>query len=230
MIYAVIAAGGTGSRAEKELPKQYIEIGGKPVIIHTLEKFTAEKRFNRIILLCPCEWLTYTKELVDSCFGRGVITVIEGGQTRNATVMKAVDYIENNDGLYDDTVIVTHDAVRPFVTQSIISEHIKKIPFCEAIGTVIPATDTVILSNDGNNIDSTPKRSKVYQCQTPQSFKAKKLKELYNGLTDSQKSSLTDTCSVFTFSGEKVELVAGDTANFKITYPHDIKIAEALLK
>ena len=230
MVYAVIAAGGTGSRAENELPKQYVSIGGKPVIIHTLEKFMSENSFDGIILLCPADWLSYTSKLVEDYFGKDIITVTEGGQTRNDTIMKAIGYISSTDGLTDETVIVTHDAVRPFVTGKIIREHIERIKLCEALGTAVPATDTVILSEDGISVDCAPERKNVYQYQTPQSFKAKKLKELYEALTDSQKAALTDTCSIFTLSGERVELVMGDSLNFKITYPYDLKITEALLK
>ena len=230
MLYAVIAAGGTGSRAENELPKQYIKIGEKPILIHTIEKFIAEKAFRKIILLCPEEWLSYTEKLVESSFGKGIISVINGGNTRNDTIMKAIDFIESTDGLTDDTVIVTHDAVRPFVSSEIIQKHIKKAPLCNAIGTVIPATDTVVFSEDGLTAGNTPDRSKLYLYQTPQTFKAKKLQSLYRALDDTKKAILTDTCSVFTASGEGVDLITGDAVNFKITYPHDLKIAEALMK
>lgn len=230
MIYAVIAAGGTGSRAESTLPKQYTKLAGKPVIIHTTEKFVAEKSFRKIILTCPEAWLNYTKELIESEFGKDVIEIVAGGTTRNETIMKAVDFIKSTDGITDETVIITHDAVRPFVSGELIREHIRKAPLCNALGTVIPATDTIILSEDGISVNSTPERKTVYQCQTPQSFKAKRLKELYNKLSPAQKDTLTDTCSIFTVNGEAVELVTGDTINFKITYPHDLKIAEALLK
>ena len=230
MVYAVIAAGGTGIRAKKELPKQFIEVCGKPIVIHTLEKFEAVKEFRRIILLCPEEWTEYAKKLVDSHFEKSFIKVISGGQTRNDTIMKAIDFIAETDGLTDDTVIVTHDAVRPLVTGDIIRNHIDTIPFCDAIGTVIPATDTVIISKDGKKVKSVTDRGNVFQCQTPQTFRAKRLKMLYNSLSENQKKALTDTCSIFTVSGEEVRLVAGEASNFKITYPTDLKIAEALLK
>lgn len=230
MIYAVIAAGGTGSRAESTLPKQYTKLAGKPVIIHTTEKFVAEKSFRKIILTCPEAWLNYTKELIESEFGKDVIEIIAGGTTRNETIMKAVDFIKSTDGITDETVIITHDAVRPFVSGELIREHIRKAPLCNALGTVIPATDTVVVSENGLLADNTPDRSKIYLCQTPQSFKAKKLQSLYEALDDTEKAALTDTCSIFTVSGEKVELTEGDTINFKITYPHDLKIAEALMK
>lgn len=230
MLYAVIAAGGTGSRMGAEKPKQYINVGDKPIIAHTVQKFLDREEFRKIIVLCPVEWCDYTYELISKHCKSDSVAVISGGSDRNETIMNSVRYIESTDGLSEDTVIVTHDAVRPFVTNEIISSHIEKCRFYDAIGTVIPATDTIIESFDGLTVDGTPDRSKLFQCQTPQTFKAKRLKELYENLTDDQKAILTDTCSVFSVSGEKVYLVRGDVQNIKITYPYDLKVAEVILK
>ncbi len=229
MIYAVIAAGGIGSRMGSELPKQYITVGDKPIIAHTVQKFLDISDFRSVIVLCPAEWCEYTQKLLDEhCIGKAV--VIKGGADRNETVMNAVRYIESTDGLDEGTVIVTHDAVRPFVPPTVIGEHIEKSALYDAIGTVIPATDTIICSENGLTVTSTPDRSKLFQCQTPQTFKAKKLKELYENLSGDKKTILTDSCSIFTASGEDVQLVRGDVQNIKITYPYDLKVAEVVLK
>ncbi|MBR5826618.1 MAG: 2-C-methyl-D-erythritol 4-phosphate cytidylyltransferase [Clostridia bacterium] len=230
MLYAVIAAGGIGSRMGAEKPKQYITVGNKPIIAHTVQKFLDCGKFRRVIVLCPEEWCSYTDALLKKHFNNDCVTVIKGGSDRNETIMNSVSYIENTDGLDENTVIVTHDAARPFVTTEIIDRHIESSEIYDAIGTVIPATDTIIESYDGLTINGTPDRSKLYQCQTPQTFNAKKLKELYFTLTDEKKNILTDTCSVFSVSGESVHLVMGDVQNIKITYPYDLKVAEIILE
>ncbi len=122
MIYAVIAAGGIGSRmGNVEKPKQYLKIKDKPIIAHTVEKFFVNDKFRKIIILTPAQWVNYTKELLAKYLpANDKVVVIKGGDTRNETIMNAVRYIEETDGLDDDTVIVTHDAVRPFVTARII--------------------------------------------------------------------------------------------------------------
>lgn len=229
MLYAVIAAGGIGSRMGSEMPKQYIIVGNKPIIAHTVKKFLDCEKFRKVIVLCPEDWCDYTGKLLKQYCKDEKVIVIKGGSDRNETVMNSVRYIESTDGLSEDTVIITHDAVRPFVTAEIINNHIEKSGLYDAIGTVIPATDTIIESLDGLTVDGTPDRSKLYQCQTPQTFKAKKLKMLYESLTDDKKAILTDTCSVFSVSGEKVYLIRGDVQNIKITYPYDLKIAELIL-
>ena len=157
------------------------------------------------------------------------ITVIEGGSTRNETLMNAIRFIEKNYGLDDDTIIVTHDAVRPFVTHRIIEENIEAAKKYGATDTVVPATDTIVESKDGEVISQIPNRATLFQGQTPQSFNAKKLKELYESLTDEEKEILTDACKIFAMKGEKVYLVEGEVSNMKITYPFDLKVAATML-
>ena len=125
---------------------------------------------------------------------------------------------------------MTHDSVRPFVTHRIIEENIEKATEFDACDTVIPATDTIVRSDDNAIISEIPERSKMYQGQTPQSFKAKKLKELFEALSDEEKEILTDAAKIFVLKGQKVHLVEGEVSNIKITYPYDLRVAEALIK
>ena len=231
MIFAVILAGGTGSRmGSNDMPKQYLEIKGKPIINHTIEKFLPNPRFEKIIVLSPKKWVHHTKEIIRKYTGKtDRIAVIEGGDTRNETIMNAVRYIEENDGLDDDTVIVTHDAVRPVVTSGIIDGNIRYAVEYGATDTVVAATDTIVESVDKQTISNIPDRKMMYQGQTPQSFKAKKLKELYESLTDDEKDILTDACKIFSMKGCPVHLVRGEVHNIKITYPYDLRVAKALL-
>ena len=226
MIYAVMAAGGIGSRMGADKPKQYIEIGGKAIIAHTAEKFLKCERISKVIVLCPADWVDYTREI----FSETEVIVISGGDTRNETLMKAIDYIEETDGLSEDTYLVTHDAVRPFVTEEIINNNIEAMLRYGATGTVIPATDTIFQSVNGQIIDSIPDRSELYQAQTPQCFGALKLRELYQSLSDEEKDILTDGCKIYLLKGHDVHLVKGNVSNIKITYPHDLIVAEAILK
>ena len=232
MVYVVILAGGIGSRmGSVEKPKQFINIGGKPIIIHTVEKFMMISRFEKIIVLCPEDWIEYTDEIISKYIkNREKIVVLKGGDTRNETLMNAVKYIDEKGVLDDETVIVTHDAVRPFVTTRILKDNIESMDFCDACDTVVAATDTIVESFDGQTISQIPDRKFLYQGQTPQTFKAKKLWELYEALTKAEKDILTDAAKIFAIKGQKVHLVSGETYNIKITYPYDITVAEALIK
>ncbi len=231
MVYGVILAGGIGSRmGNVDKPKQYLLIGKKPIIVHTAEKFIINEVFEKVIVLCPAQWVTYTKDLFHKYLPENnSVVVIEGGKERNDTIMNAIRYIEETDGLDEDTVVVTHDAVRPFVTQRILEENVELARQGIACDTVIPATDTIVESLDGESIVSIPNRRNYYQGQTPQSFPAKKFKDMYETLSDEEKTILTDAAKVFVVKGERVALVKGETFNIKVTYPYDLQLAETLL-
>ena len=231
MVFAVICAGGIGSRmGNAEKPKQYLNVGGKPIILHTIEKFVVNEEFEKIIVLVPESWISYTKDIINKHLKRvEKVEVMAGGSDRNSTIMNAINYIEEKFGLDDDTIIVTHDAVRPFVTHRIIMDNIEAAVKVGACDTVIPATDTIVESIDGEKISSIPDRSKVYQGQTPQSFRAKRLKELYLSLTAEEKAILTDAAKIYLLKGEAVHLVSGEVFNIKITYPYDLTVAETLI-
>jgi len=229
--YGVILAGGVGSRmGNVEKPKQFIEIGKKPIIIHTIEKFVVNPAFEKVIVLTPKQWIPHTKDIVRKYVTLSEKTVvIEGGESRNETIMNAIRYIEQNGVLNDDTIIVTHDSVRPFVTHRILEENIKYAKEFGACDTVIPASDTIVESSNHTFITDIPERSKMYQGQTPQSFKAQKLRDVYQALSDEEKEVLTDACKIYVLKGEHVHLVDGEVFNMKITYPFDLRLAQAIL-
>lgn len=231
MLFAVICAGGIGSRmGNAEKPKQYLKIGNKPIILHTIEKFLVYDKFEKIIVLCPNSWISHTKELVNKYLKiNDKVVVLEGGKTRNDTIMNAIDYIEKEHGLDEETIVVTHDSVRPFLTYRIIEENIEATVKYGACDTVIPATDTIVESLDADKISSIPDRKFMYQGQTPQSFKAKKLKELFYSLTEEEKDILTDAAKIYVMKNEPIHIVQGEVFNIKITYPYDLRVAETLL-
>lgn len=231
-VYGVILAGGIGSRmGNVEKPKQFLEIGGKPIIIHTIEKFVVNPVFERIIVLSPRQWIRYTQDAIRRYLPRcASIDVIQGGATRNETIMNSIRHIEEHYVLDEETVIVTHDAIRPFVTHRILEDNVRFAREFGACDTVIPATDTIVESQDGARISSIPDRKAMYQGQTPQSFRARHLRDAYNSLTEEEKNILTDACKILVLKNQDVHLVEGEIFNIKITYPHDLRMAEALLR
>ena len=232
MVFAAVFAGGIGSRmGNSETPKQYLELGTKPVIIHTIEKFFINETIDEIIVLCPKAWVAHTRDLIKKHIPEGKkITVIAGGETRNGTLEKAIEFIETNYETNDDTVLVTHDAVRPFLTHRIIVENVDAALKYGACDTVIPATDTIVESADGKMITSIPERKRMYQGQTPQSFRLKELEKVLASLTEDEKAILTDACKIFSIKNKDVFMVEGEVFNIKITYPYDLKVAHTLLK
>lgn len=231
MIFVAVLAGGIGSRmGDTDTPKQFLNLGDRPILIHTIEKFVIMDEIDEVIVLTPQNFINHTKHLIkDYIPNNDKIVVIEGGKTRNDTLKNSIDYIYENHSVDDDSIIITHDSVRPFVTHRIIQDNIKTAKKCGACDTVIPATDTIVESRDGKIIKNIPIRDYFYQGQTPQTFKINKLNSLINDLTDDEKEILTDAAKIFVLKGEDVALVDGDVTNIKITYPYDLKLANTIL-
>lgn len=232
MIYAEILAGGKGTRMGNiNMPKQFLTLNSKPIIIHTIEKFILNDRFEKILVITPKEWINHTKDIIKKYIGSDErIIVVEGGKDRNESIMSGIRYLENTFGINDEDIIVTHDSVRPFLTHRIIEENIDAALKYGAVDTVIEAIDTIIQSEDGEFISNIPVRDTMYQGQTPQSFNINKLVGYYNELTDAEKMILTDACKICAISGDKVKIVKGELFNIKVTTPYDLKVANAIIQ
>ncbi len=234
MIFGAILAGGVGSRMNiVDMPKQFLPLGNKPIIIHTLEKMLLCQKFDYIYLGIHKDWIIYMEDLIHKFitdeYNKQRIYIVEGGANRNDTIMKIIDGIEEQFSADEDHIIVTHDAVRPFVTSRILNENIESAIKYGACDTVISAIDTIVVSTDKEKISEIPNRNNMYQGQTPQSFRISLLKNFYNELTLEEKKVLTDACKICVVKNYPVYLVEGEISNIKITTPSDYKIAQAII-
>lgn len=232
MVYAGILAGGQGKRMGRtELPKQFLNIGGKPIIIHTLEQFIICKKIDKIIIATPENWKSYMIDILNKYYQNCELNVISGGNTRNETIMKICEFIKE-DSKEKENIIVTHDAVRPFITQRIIEDNVEAMQDknIDAVDTVIPATDTIVESTNNNIITNIPIRDYMYQGQTPQTFRVNELVDTYNSLEKREKEILTDAAKIYALKKKNVKLVKGEIYNMKITQEYDLKLANAIVK
>ncbi|EAK8481146.1 2-C-methyl-D-erythritol 4-phosphate cytidylyltransferase [Listeria monocytogenes] len=231
MIYAQILAGGKGTRmGNVSMPKQFLPLNGKPIIVHTVEKFILNTRFDKILISSPKEWMNHAEDNIKKYISDDRIVVIEGGEDRNETIMNGIRFVEKTYGLTDDDIIVTHDAVRPFLTHRIIEENIDAALETGAVDTVIEALDTIVESSNHEVITDIPVRDHMYQGQTPQSFNMKKVFNHYQNLAPEKKQILTDACKICLLAGDDVKLVKGEIFNIKITTPYDLKVANAIIQ
>ncbi|AHG85692.1 2-C-methyl-D-erythritol 4-phosphate cytidylyltransferase [Bibersteinia trehalosi] len=233
MIYAGILAGGKGTRMGiTDLPKQFLELGKKPIIIHTIEKFMLIPEFKKVVLGIHPDWVIYMEDLVDKYLSiyKDRIVITAGGEDRNSTIENVIRAIEQIAPINDEDIIVTHDAVRPFLTLRIIEDNIRLAQQCDAVDTVVEAIDTIVESLDNTTITSIPERKYYYQGQTPQSFKMKDFLTQYQALSVEQKELLTDACKIFVINGRKVALAKGEYSNIKVTTITDLKIARSMLE
>lgn len=231
MIFGAILAGGIGSRMHiGSMPKQFLTLDGKPIIIHTLEKMLMCSRIDIIYIGINPSWLEHMHDLLEKYdLDIDKVVVTSGGKSRNDTIFNIINEIEKTYGEDENHIIITHDAVRPFVTLRILEENIDNAIKYGACDTVVPAVDTIVMSKNSEQIDTIPDRSMMYQGQTPQTFKIDLLKALYKQLKPSEKNILTDACKICVMKGAPVKLVKGNSANIKITTISDYKIAQAIV-
>ncbi len=229
MNIAAILAGGSGLRMGTDIPKQFLDIEGVPVIIRSINAFINSGKIDKCIVSVSENFIAYTEELIRKYIDtKTEIFVIRGGKTRGDTLFGVLDFMKEK-GILDGSVVLTHDAVRPFINNRIIEENISAAKEYGACNTAIPAVDTMLLSADGSFIDSVPDRNQLFHAQTPQSFDARKL---YDFIVDTPRDKfelMTDGCSVFSYHNERVFLVKGETYNIKITYPDDLIRAKGII-
>ena len=231
MIYAGILAGGTGTRMGiQDMPKQFLTLGKKPIIMHTVEKFLFVSDIDIIYVAVHPNWMTYFEDLLQKYVPtqKEKIRVVSGGKDRNDSIMNIIHDIHEN-GPEEDDILITHDAVRPFVSYRMIKENISAMEQYDVADTVVVANDTIVESVDGKVISSIPNRTHMYQGQTPQTFKIRAFVDIYESMEEEVKQILTDACKVFVLNNTSVGLVQGEYSNIKITTVTDLKIAEAML-
>lgn len=232
MVFGAILAGGVGSRMNiSDMPKQFLNLGDKPIVIHTLEKFLLCAEMDEVYIGVHENWMLHMQDLIDKyiVMRKECVHIVSGGTDRNSTIMNIVKEIEKNHGVSNENYIVTHDSVRPFVTARILNDNIEKVKEFKACDTVVGAIDTIVASEDGKVITDIPNRRLMYQGQTPQSFQINLLKELYNDLSEEEKEILTDACKICVVRKVPVHLIEGEVSNLKITTVSDYKVAQAMV-
>lgn len=234
MIYAAILAGGIGKRIERHsIPKQFITVGGTPIIILTLRQFMRNQRIDRIYIAVHQDWTRYLEELLVANFSKKEIekiTIVKGGKERLDSFINVMDDIIEKKGLNEKDILICHDAVRPFVRQSMIDECIDATLEDGIALTVVPTTDTIHVAHDKKFIDGTLDRNGLYNGQTPSGFNIALLKRAIDRFSDEEKSKVTGTTQLMLKLGYKLRIVKGHTSNFKITTDNDLDIADRILR
>ena len=227
----MILAGGIGSRMQSpELPKQYLKIDNEPIIIKTVRNFIDFGSFRAGVICCPVDWIEYTKALLlEHNISTDTVFVVPGGKNRNSSVQNGCCFLTKNFNIADDDVILTHDAVRPFINSRIIKENISAVGEYGAANTVMPVYDSIIRTATGDFLSEHLSRKELYRVQTPQSFRLNELNNVINSLSEEELETYTDVASIFADRGFRVKLVEGLDNNIKITTPFDMAVAETII-
>ena len=215
--HIIIVAGGKGLRMGGDIPKQFLPVCGKPVLMRTLEAFRTYDPSIHIVLVLPVSQQTYWKELCRTCRFELPHDIADGGETRFHSVMNGLSLVEG------DGLVGVHDGVRPFVSQEVIARCYEEASRQKAVIPVVGVVETVRhLTDEGSE---TVPRDQYRLVQTPQVFDAALLRRAYQ---QEYTALFTDDASVVEALGEKVHLVEGNRENIKLTTPFDLKLAEIL--
>ncbi|MFC5193217.1 2-C-methyl-D-erythritol 4-phosphate cytidylyltransferase [Algoriphagus aquatilis] len=218
---AILVAGGRGTRMGTSISKQYIPIGGKPVLMHTLEAFYHADSQIRLILVLPKDDFEFWKDL---CFQYDFTLahqVVSGGATRFQSVKNGLDAISTSSGL-----VAIHDAVRPFVSGGVIKESFEKAEKSGSAIAVVPLKDSLREVSIHDGWSQFRERHKYRLVQTPQTFQLDKIKKAFE---TPERGEFTDDATVYEFQGWQVTLIDGNMENIKLTTPEDLEYAEFLL-
>jgi len=218
----VILAGGIGNRFKKKLPKQFLKLKDKAIICYSIEAFEKNNSINEILLVIPREFIDYAKKLISKYTYTKVKDIICGGDTRPQSSYRAISHIAQNN---PNCKLLIHDAARPFVTVKLINDIIKNLNIFDAVCPYVPATDTIYMLNQNNNIEDIPDRKSLGYVQTPQGFKLQIIKTAFDKGLQNLDFQPTDDCSIVKkyLPRASIKMIPGDINNIKITYSKDIQ-------
>ena len=221
--YAIVVAGGKGKRFGGEKPKQFIELQGKPILMHTIEKIKSYCQDIQVLVVLPEEQISVWKEMCKELEFRISHNIVAGGEERFFSVKNAIDTLSKTN-IADNDLVAIHDGVRPFANQQ---TWINCIKTAKEKGNAVPCMPSVesLRKVDGERNHAID-RSRIHTIQTPQVFRFDIIKQAYKQVFS---TDFTDDASVVESLGEKIYLVEGNRENIKITTPFDLKIAQAIL-
>ena len=223
MNIAVVFAGGTGQRMKSGVPKQFLEVYGKPILIHTLEKFQLNENIDKIYIACKEEFIPLLKKLVKKYQINKVSKtgITKGGATGQDSIFNGLQLArKENPG---DSIVLLHDGVRPLIKDEVITNAVNTAKKYGSAITCTPSYETPVISLDGEYVESLPERKVVYTAQAPQAFildeivdthkKTRKINPSYEGIIDS--------CTLMKQNGKNIRIIVGNKGNIKVTTPED---------
>ncbi len=222
----LIFAGGAGRRMNsRSKPKQFLKLYGKEIIIHTLENFQNHPEVDNIVVVCIKGWIGYLQKLLAQYGMDKVRIIVAGGKTGQESIYNGLCAL--SDFAPTDSIVLVHDGVRPFVTDTLISDCIKSVEKNGSAITVTPAIETIV-ELDGKKIQSITDRSKCFHAKAPQCFRLGDLLKAHKKALKDGKTDMIDSASLMKYYGYDLYVVPGSADNIKITTPSDFYAFRAL--
>ncbi len=235
MVIGGILAGGLGTRmASGGLPKQFLKVGGKPVIIRTLERFLACDEIEYIIITMNESWIDFAQDmLAEYGLDRENVRIIQGGNTRFESLLclsKESVKVAEEKGDKGELLMINHDCARPFVSDRILRDNIAMVRDYDMVTTSVPTVDTVLVSKDGKLSDGVPDRPTIFLDQGPQTIDVHHFLKLVESLPEEEYKNYIEAGRLYIEKGYRVGIVQGERENFKLTTLFDLKLAELMLE
>lgn len=227
---AIIFAGGSGARMGSGIPKQFLEVNGKPIIIHTLEIFDEHPDIDEIYVACREDYIPKLQKYAAKFMLSKVVKIVPGGTTGQDSIYNALCAAKENNA--DDAIVLIHDGVRPCITKELIDDNLSCV---KEHGTAITCTalyETPIISHDGSTVDEVPPRKTFYTAQAPQCFYLGEVLEAHGEIRKENPdyTGVVDTCTMMKMLGKEVKLVEGPRGNIKVTTPEDLYAFRAMIQ
>lgn len=227
-VSALIFAGGTGKRMNtKTLPKQFLELHGKPIIIHTIEHFESHPEIKDIVVVCVDDWLDYCKGLLAKFNIKKVSQVVPGGETGQMSIFNGLEALREKYQGNNDYVLI-HDGVRPLIDEETISKNIESVKKYGTAITVKPVIETVVQVDEEDIINNVIERSTCQTAVAPQSFLLSEIYSLHMRAQAEKLFDMTDSATLARYFGLPLHTVMGGSENIKITTPSDFYIFRAI--
>ncbi|WP_028235574.1 2-C-methyl-D-erythritol 4-phosphate cytidylyltransferase [Pseudobutyrivibrio sp. MD2005] len=221
---AIVLAAGSGKRMEQEIPKQYMNIGGAPLMSHCLRTFQESKVTQIVLVVAPGDVEKCRKEIIERYHIDKCIAIVEGGEERYDSVYAGLKAI--NDGY-----VLIHDCARAFVSVDIIHRCMSAVALYESCVVGMPTKDTVKLTDDHRKVLDTPDRSNVWIVQTPQCFEYNLIRGAYDKVIPNADTTITDDAMIVELATDHdVHMIQGSYTNIKVTTPEDAAFGEAILR
>ena len=229
MNFALIFAGGTGTRMHtRTKPKQFLELNGKPIIIHTIEHFEVHQKIDGIVVVCVAEWINYLSDLLKRFHIKKVVNIIPGGKTGQESIFLGLQYIEKNiSHNTEKDLVLVHDGVRPLIDEELISLNIECAEINGNAITISPVVETIIKVDSNEEIVETIDRENCRNAKAPQTFHLNELLVLHE-IARNKGENFIDCATMMAFYGHRLFTVPCGAENIKITTPSDFYIFRAI--
>ena len=225
--YLILLAGGVGKRMGADIPKQFVKVKGKPIIVYSIENFERNNQIEKIVIVCVKEWIAYLKELINEYKLTKVEWIIEGGHTGHDSIRNGVFFLKNK--IQAEDYVIIHDAVRPILPQKAINEVLRVAHFYGNASSSIVCHPPIVYTDDFISGISDIDREHVMLTASPQVYKYNNILKCYEKAEEENKHDFTFTSSLFIYYGERIYFANGTTSNIKITKKEDLALFEALL-